>query len=328
MHHGRGQWIPVGGCGCCPPGPYYPMPGPRPEPEPERSCPPKIYRNPPDVILEAGRNITLDVEQGDFAWTYTVSTDADRVEVLPGDHVTVKKELTDEGANFTVGAVQFPVRIDEESSDVLYGNGTPGNPLGVYDFTGATRVDDGKPGAVPAPSAGDQEKFLRGDGNWATVPKQKQADWNQENPQSVDYIRNKPDIDAMIDSAVSEERTRATEAEAAATTEVRAGENASVDEEIAPDGHRIYTVNADGKPQVQADWNQDDPQAVDYVRNKPGVFSGATGETDGTTGFVPTPSAGEQGMFLRGDSTWADVDNTRECSALEMDEWIDEVENG
>lgn len=169
MHHGRGPWIPAVGCGCCPPGPYHPMPGPWPDPDPEGSCPPKIYRNPPDVELVAGRNIELDVDKGDLVWTYTVSTDADRVEVLPGDHVTVEKELTDTGANYTVGAVQFPVVIDEESDDVLYGDGTPGNPLGVYDFTGADAGNDGKPGTVPAPSAGDQDKFLRADGTWAHV---------------------------------------------------------------------------------------------------------------------------------------------------------------
>lgn len=36
-------------------------------------------------------------------------------------------------------------------------------------FTGATSSADGASGLVKAPVAGDQEKFLRGDGNWATV---------------------------------------------------------------------------------------------------------------------------------------------------------------
>ena len=40
----------------------------------------------------------------------------------------------------------------------------------TYDvFTGATSSADGASGLVKAPVAGDQEKFLRGDGNWATV---------------------------------------------------------------------------------------------------------------------------------------------------------------
>ena len=255
MHRGMGPWIPAGPCGCCPP-----APGPEPEPEPPGSCPPKIYRNPPDVELVAGRNIELDVDKGDLVWKYTVSTDADRTEVLPGDHVIVEKEVTEEGSNYTVNAVQFPVAIDEESEDVLYGDGTPENPLGVYDFTGATAEDDGKPGTVPAPSAGDEEKFLRGDGTWTYVPKQKQADWEQEDSAEADYIRNKPDIAGMIDTAVTAERerataaeaglhteitdetNRATAAEAAATTEVLPGDNVDITSSTAADGHTIYTV--------------------------------------------------------------------------------------
>ena len=36
-------------------------------------------------------------------------------------------------------------------------------------FTGATSSSDGTSGFVPAPSLGDQSKFLRGDGTWVTV---------------------------------------------------------------------------------------------------------------------------------------------------------------
>ena len=153
---------------------------------------------------------------------------------------------------------------------------------------------------------------------------QVQADWGQEDDTQPDFIKNKPDIEAMI----AVETERAETAEIAATTEVRAGENATVDEEVAADGHHIYTVNADGKPQVQADWDQDDDTAVDFIKNKPGVFAGATAHDAGSMGFVPAPDAGSQEMFLRGDGSWANVDNTRECTALEMDAWIDEVENG
>lgn len=34
-------------------------------------------------------------------------------------------------------------------------------------------------------------------------------------------------------------------------------------------------------------------------------FTGATSTTDGVQGLVPAPEAGEQGLFLRGDGTWA-----------------------
>ena len=34
------------------------------------------------------------------------------------------------------------------------------------DFSGATSSDDGAAGRVPAPQAGDEDKFLKGDGTW------------------------------------------------------------------------------------------------------------------------------------------------------------------
>lgn len=72
-----------------------------------------------------------------------------------------------------------------------------------------------------------------------------------------------------ISDDVSAEETRATAAEAAAKTVVTAGENCSVTKTTASDGHDVYTINADGKPQVQSDWNQADNSTVDYIKNKP-----------------------------------------------------------
>lgn len=42
-------------------------------------------------------------------------------------------------------------------------------PGGGDDFTGATADTDGVHGLVPAPLAGDQDKFLKGDGTWGTA---------------------------------------------------------------------------------------------------------------------------------------------------------------
>ncbi len=41
------------------------------------------------------------------------------------------------------------------------------------------------------------------------------------------------------------------------------------------------------------------------LSNKPLNMSGATSSASGLAGFVPPPSAGQQGLFLRGDATWA-----------------------
>lgn len=39
----------------------------------------------------------------------------------------------------------------------------------ISDFTGATSITGGASGLVPAPQAGDNDKFLRGDGQWVTL---------------------------------------------------------------------------------------------------------------------------------------------------------------
>lgn len=48
-------------------------------------------------------------------------------------------------------------------------NSTLADALSVAVMTGATASADGASGLVPVPVAGDQLKFLRGDGTWATV---------------------------------------------------------------------------------------------------------------------------------------------------------------
>lgn len=44
-----------------------------------------------------------------------------------------------------------------------------GSAATIDDFTGATGITGGQSGLVPAPQAGDNEKFLRGDGTWVTI---------------------------------------------------------------------------------------------------------------------------------------------------------------
>ena len=93
------------------------------------------------------------------------------MEVKAGEHITVDKEVLPDNtvASYTVNSVQWPVKIDPASEEVLYGDGTPGNPLGVYDFIGATGTENGKPGTVPAPAVSEREYFLKGDGTWANA---------------------------------------------------------------------------------------------------------------------------------------------------------------
>lgn len=271
-------------CNCMPPPPPPPPPRPRPDCIPCTDCPPKIYRNPPDVIVKAGKNVTVDTDSG---------TDV---------------------TEYTVNAKFGHVVIDDDSADFIYGDGTEENPLGINDFEGATARKDGKPGVVPAPGIEDKDSFLKGDGTWApiVIPEQVQSDWKNKDERDPSFIRNKPEL---------------------AT--------------VATTGNYNDLINT--PPVVQSDWVVEDEQDPAFIRNKPElatvattgdyndlintppevpVFTGATEVADGAKGLVPAPKIAERQMFLCGDGTWSEVDNTRECTAAEMNAWLDEVDNG
>lgn len=60
----------------------------------------------------------------------------------------------------------------------VLGIGQDGNvlPVSTADFTGATASTAGEHGYVPAPAAGDHEKFLKGNGTWSVVQQRSNAD--------------------------------------------------------------------------------------------------------------------------------------------------------
>lgn len=113
---------------CCKP---HPLPPP-PKPVKPCNCPPRVYRNPPDVIVTAGDNVTVEETHDDTQVTYTVSAQVPK---------------------------QKPVKVDP---DLLYGDGVD-TPLGVYEYDGETA------GLVPDAPSEPETKFLRADGNWCTI---------------------------------------------------------------------------------------------------------------------------------------------------------------
>ncbi len=121
------------------------------------NCPPRVYRNPPDVIVAPGENVSVDESHDDAQVKYTVNA-----------HIPAKE----------------PVKVDPE---IMYGDGI-NEPLGVYDYDGETA------GLVPdAPDSDTDKKFLRADGQWGTItiPEQVQSDWAQTDDTAPDFIKNK-----------------------------------------------------------------------------------------------------------------------------------------
>lgn len=114
----------------------------------------------PINALEAGTGILITDENG----TYTISVDTDAIAsrqrldtlaeavVLINNRVADKQDALVAGANITINGNEI------SATDTTYAA-----------FTGATAGEAGVAGLVPAPAAGDNTKFLAGDGLWKTV---------------------------------------------------------------------------------------------------------------------------------------------------------------
>ena len=91
-------------------------------------------------------------------------------------NVNFRFGVTNSGNSIRYSNIKF-YEVDNGDPDtniinVKYGNGLSldnNNTLQVDGMVGATSQTAGRGGTVPAPSAGDENKFLRGDGTWQTV---------------------------------------------------------------------------------------------------------------------------------------------------------------
>lgn len=187
----------------------------------------------------------------------------------PGPCCPAQQQVVD---NITVKS------LDENKIEVI-----EGSYLGMkaYGIDAKTFSGIGTTGMVPPPKKGDEKKVLQADGTWVDNPEQEQADWRQNDRNAVDYIKNKPGAFKGI------------------------GTSGFVPKPVVGDEGKV--LSADGTwykipDQKQADWRQNDRNAVDFIKNKPGAFKGI-----GTSGFVPKPVAGDEGKVLASDGSWAEI---------------------
>lgn len=187
----------------------------------------------------------------------------------------------------------------------------------AVDMKGATSSAAGAAGFVPQPIAGDQAKFLRGDGKWAETPNAtytggtgitvsgntitnagvrsvtagaaaNQISVNTNGTTSTITVNN------VANATAADSATKATQDSAGQqidTTYIKG---------LAVSGKAItYTKGDDTTGTITT-------QDTTYTN-----MIGATASAAGKNGLVPAPAAGEQVKFLRGDGTWVVPTDTK-----------------
>lgn len=155
-------------------------------------------------------------------------------------------------------------------------------------FIGATDETAGSIGLVPAPEAGDQDKFLKGDGTWGEAGQVDGAKINgtdltvtnkkiiipiaNSNPGGYGVISEtlasgmqfiKTDYDEMTD-------------EGHASLKILSDNVFDIEETVETMSDKLDTIESGSQANVQSDWNQTDTSADDYIKNKPTIPSGIT----------------------------------------------------
>lgn len=151
------------------------------------------------------------------------------------------------------------------------------------DFKGATADAAGTHGLVKAPNAGDQGKFLKGDGTWG-VPTDTKYNAATTSTAGLMSAADKSKLDGIAQNA-----NNYTHPTTAGNKHIPAGGSAG----------QILRWASDGT----ATWGADNNTT--YSK-----FKGATADAAGGDGLVPAPAKGDQAKFLKADGTWGVPTNT------------------
>lgn len=173
----------------------------------------------------------------------------------------------------------------------------------TYNIFGAASASAaGSNGLVPAPAAGKQTSFLRGDGTWVVPTNTVYTHPTYTSKTSGLYkvtVDGTGHVSAVTN--VTKDDITALGIPAQDTNTVYTHPTTSGNKHIPSGGSsgQILRWSADGT----AVWGADNNTTY-------GTFAPATASAAGGTGLVPAPAAGKNTSFLRGDGTWVVPTNT------------------
>lgn len=239
------------------------------------------------AVLLANGKMYVNVPWTDSNTTYTQAT---------SDNLGLVK------IGYSANGKNYPVALDGNGK--MYVNVPWTDTNTTYTNMGAASASAaGKAGLVPAPAAGAQAKYLRGDGTWQTPPNTTYAKANTSTLGLVmiGYAENGKNYPVELDGSgkmfVNVPWTDTN------TTYGVVGANGSTG--LVKNGSTV--TNASGYTACPI------VSGVPYYKDTNTTYANmkaATASAAGAAGLVPAPAAGKQTSFLRGDGTWVVPTNT------------------
>lgn len=239
------------------------------------------------VVLDGNGKMYVNVPWTDNNTTYAQAT-SDKLGL-------VKIGYSATGKNYPVvldGSGKMYVNVPWTDTNTTYTN------MGAASASAA-----GKAGLVPAPAAGAQGKYLRGDGTWQTPPNTTYAKANTSTLGLVmiGYAENGKNYPVELDGSgkmfVNVPWTDTN------TTYGVVGANGSTG--LVKNGSTVTSASGYTACPIVS--------GVPYYKDTNTTYANmkaATASAAGAAGLVPAPAAGKQTSFLRGDGTWVVPTNT------------------
>ena len=194
-------------------------------------------------------------------------------------------------------------------------------------FVGATASAAGAAGFVPAPAAGDQNKFLYGDGNWSLVTDVAIGGNKNDMASARGQIGNAVIVVGTVDFNTLVKQGVYSPAANSTNGPNWSGQQVIVvyQRNVANQGRRVvqyafnattnaaamriglFTTGTEETPTSWSNWTKiiSENSIGDGIRDTNGIISvpeyeGATASAAGTSGLVPPAAAGQQESFLTG----------------------------
>lgn len=275
--------------------------------------------------------------------TYETAYSSDGISVVAVDNIqSVFCMMQSSGAQYYVvysytpggtpvwshGVTELQNKLTAGTNVSILGNTISATDTTYSNFTGATSSVAGSAGLVPAPTTSDPDKFLKGDGTWATVASGETTTifyWDA--PNSAMY----KDSGYVTAATMSDVETAASAGPVKIYSAGIGKYEYLVSDRIFAGGH-FSTVWADNNGNLKSvaytypsdTWVRTSVNVQKQLTAGSNItiagdgtisatdttysnFTGATSSVAGAAGLVPAPAAGDEAKALHGDGTWKDT---------------------